>query len=522
MKAKRSHGCRSALVPLLFWMVVSSTWDRIGAAGLGHQEPASRVSVVVGSGAPQLERFAARELRRYLYELYGTQARSQGSPDPAVDLNIPLGNPRTNPAILDTLGKAGWPQVSDQGMVLRKVSAVGKPALVLGGGSPQATLWSVYELVERAGVRFLLEKDVLPQEPEPFPPGELDLILEPRFRFRSYRAINNLATSLIFYGMKDYRHLIDQLAKLKFNVLYAQTYPHQPFVHYQFRDQPKVTGVLHYGWKIPIHLAAIGRHLFGGRSELINPDFVGAETYQDRLRAGQNLLQELFAYARRRGMQTGLNFRIIQFTNEFNLRFPEWSDREYVPRSALKGKRSARLGISEYAVDPTAFPYMTPDNPVVMALNKTISRAHIDTYPEVDFYGWTQPELPVGGQQYRQMWNQLNHKYELEPEFSLEQMEESARTNTLPVGVRRGERPLHELRGAIANAYTRDKLVNEDRILAESNNPDASIVISTFSDEFYPVMPRIFPNAMLMVQMDYLTSSARRCFPLPPTPRPGS
>jgi hypothetical protein len=28
--------------------------------------------------------------------------------------------------------------------------------------------------------------------------------------------------------MKDYRHLIDQLAKLKFNVLYAQIYPHQP------------------------------------------------------------------------------------------------------------------------------------------------------------------------------------------------------------------------------------------------------------------------------------------------------
>ena len=107
MKAKRSQCCRSALVPLLFWMVVSSTWDRIGAAGLGHQEPASRVSVVVGSGTPQLERFAARELRRYLYELYGTQASPQGSPDPAVDLNILLGNPKTNPAIVDSVTQVG-------------------------------------------------------------------------------------------------------------------------------------------------------------------------------------------------------------------------------------------------------------------------------------------------------------------------------------------------------------------------------------------------------------------------------
>ncbi len=510
MKPERSHLCRSALVPVVVsWMAVSSlAWNAIEAASSSQRGPDSGVAVVVPPGAPELERFAARELQRYLYELYGASVSSVGSPNPAMDLNILLGSPGTNPAVAGTLGKAGWPKVSDQGMVLRRVSVAGKPALVIGGGSPEATLWAVYELVERAGVRFLLEKDVLPQQPEPFPPGELDLVLEPRFRFRSYRAINNLATSLIFYGMKDYRHLIDQLAKLKFNVLYAQTYPHQPFVHYQFRDQPKVTGVLHYGWKVPIHLSFIGRHLFGGRSELINPDFVGAETYRDRLRAGQNLLRELFAYARRRGMQTGLNFRINQFTNEFNWRLPEWSDREYVPRSALKGKRSARLGISEYAVDPTAFPYMTPDNPVVVELNKTIIRAHIDTYPEVDFYGWTQPELPVGGQQYRQMWDQLNRKYELEPEFSLETMEESARTNTLPLGVRQGERPLHELRGAVANAYTLDKLVNEDRILAKSINPDASIVVSTFSDEFYPVMPRIFPNAMLMVQMDYLTSLA--------------
>ncbi len=510
MKPNRSHPCRSALVPMLVsWMIVSNAaWHGIEAASSSQGEPGLQVAVVVAPGAPELERFAARELRRYLYELYGTSVSSLASPSPAMDLNILLGSPETNPAVADTGGKDGWPKVSDQGMVLRRVSAAGNPALVLGGGSPEATLWAVYEFVERAGVRFLLEKDVLPQEPEPFPPRDLDLILEPRFRFRSYRAINNLATSLIFYGMKDYRHLIDQLAKLKFNVLYAQTYPHQPFVHYQFRDQPKVTGVLHYGWKIPIHLAAIGRHLFGGRSELINPDFVGAKTYQDRLRAGQNLLQELFAYARRRGMQTGLNFRINQFTNEFNWRLPEWSDHEYVPRSAMKGKRSARLGISEYAVDPTAFPYMTPDNPVVVELNKTIIRAHIDTYPDVDFYGWTQPELPVGGQQFRQMWNRLNLKYKLEPDFSLEEMEESARTNTLPIGVRRGDRPLHELRGAIANAYTLDKLVNEDRILAKSTNPDASIVVSTFSDEFYPVMPRIFPNAILMVQMDYLTSLA--------------
>ena len=466
-------------------------------------------AIVLGTSAPELEQFAARELRRYLIELYGIEAVQLSSLSPQPTFNLILGSPQTNPSVTKVMGEHGWPDISDQGLVLKTLSWNGKPALILGGGSPEATLWAVYDFVESTGVRFLLENDILPKEPTPFPPPHLNKVQEPRFRFRSYRAINNLATSLIFYGMKDYRHLIDQLAKLKFNVLYVQTYPHQPFVHYQFRGQPKTTGVLHYGWQIPIHEGTIGRELFGGRNELVNPDLDGSRTYKERVRAAQQLLHELFAYAKKRGMQTGLHFRINQFTNEFNWRLPEWSERVYISRETMKGTRNARLGISEYAVDPTAFPYMTPDNPVVTELNKTIIQAHINTYPEVDFYGLTQPEIPGGGENYKAMWKRLDQKYQLEPMFSLKSMEESAKTNTLPLGVRRGSRPMQELKGAIANADTLDKLINEQKILEKTANPNATIVVSTFSDEFYPVMPRIFPNrSLLMVQMDYLTSLA--------------
>ena len=34
--------------------------------------------------------------------------------------------------------------------------------IVIGGGSPVATLWAVYELVERWGVRYLIDRDVYP------------------------------------------------------------------------------------------------------------------------------------------------------------------------------------------------------------------------------------------------------------------------------------------------------------------------------------------------------------------------
>ena len=238
-----------------------NAWTEPGPEAVSSRGEPVGCSIVLGPEAPDLEVFAAHELSRYLRELYGIQPERVRTLGAGSGLNILLGSPQTNPAFHSISAHHAWPRVSDQGIVLKRVSVADREVLILGGGSPAATLWAVYELVERSGVRFLLEKDVFPEVAEPFPPRQLDLVREPRFRFRSYRAINNLATSLIFLW-------------IKFNVLYAQIYPHQPFV--------------------------------------------------------------------------------------------------------------------------------------------------------------TQPELPGGGEKYREMWERLNRKYRLEPEFSLERMLESARTNTLP------------------------------------------------------------------------------------------
>jgi phytanoyl-CoA hydroxylase len=423
--------CISFCAAILVWLVLGPT-DYCEGTPTGHGlKPELKCSIIVQPNASQLERLAAVELRQYLYQLYGVQAGLTHSLNSQTEIYLIIGNPYTNRAVKVALGRNAWPKLSDQGFVLKRVAVNGRPGLLLGGGSPEATLWAVYDFVERAGVRFLLEKDVFPEKPAAFPPAELDVVKEPDFRFRSYRGVNDLATSLVFYGMKDYRHLIDQLAKMKFNVFYVQTYPFQPFVHYEFRGQKKTTGVLHYGWKLPIHSETIGKDLFRGQSELINPELEGAHTYEARVEASTRLLHNLFAYAKSRGLKTGLMFWINQFTDEFTRRLPEWSARAYVSKELLQGSRSARLGVSEDGVDPISFPHMTPNNPVVMELNRTILRAHVDTYPEVDYYGLFQPELPKSGEEYKDLWRRLNTKYQLEPQFSLAQMVESATQNTL-------------------------------------------------------------------------------------------
>lgn len=471
--------------------------------------PASkRYAVIVGRSAGPLELHAASELRKYLRSLYGLDAPLENSIDPGYDGYLIVGDPSSNPATGAAL-KGFWPKLSDQGIVLKRVNLQGKPGLVLGGGSPVATLWAVYDFVQRAGVQFLLENDVLPAHPAPFFPERLDIVEEPQLRFRSYRGINDLPTSLVFYGVEDYHHLIDQLAKMKFNVFYVNIYPFQPFVDYEFRGQNKTTGALDYGWDLPIHSETIGRELFGSRKEMVNPALAGAKTYRERVEAASGLLHEIFRYAHSRGMKTGLMFLINQFPVEFNRRLPEWSDRKYLPPEIMKGAMSIRLGVAEEGVDPASFPYLTPSNPVVMDLDRKIVDAHIQSYPEADYYGLYQPELPRSSNEYQQIWSRLDKKYHLSPEFDLAKMMESARTHTQAVGVRQGTRPQEELKTSIAYADTLDKLINEDKILAKSVNPGATLVVSTFSDEFYPVLAKIFKGSVIQqVEMDYLSSLA--------------
>ena len=87
---------------------------------------------------------------------------------------------------------AGSP--SDQGVVLKHVNGGGRPLWLIGGGSPVATLWAVYELVERLGVRFLLSGDVFPDLSGAPSLPEVDEHREPVFHDRIWRVMNDEPT----------------------------------------------------------------------------------------------------------------------------------------------------------------------------------------------------------------------------------------------------------------------------------------------------------------------------------------
>src|SRR5215813_5009190 len=87
-----------------------------------------RVSVIVGTNAPQLERFAASELCTYLKRLYGVNAEPSSAAAPGAQVVFLIGNPLSNPAIRKAAG-SNFPRVSEQGIVLRRTRVGRVPAL---------------------------------------------------------------------------------------------------------------------------------------------------------------------------------------------------------------------------------------------------------------------------------------------------------------------------------------------------------------------------------------------------------
>ncbi len=291
--------------------------------------PIHGVGIQLGLQPPELERYAADELARYVHRLFDVEVTRSGAPSPPADALLLVGTPETNPAVSQAVGSGNWPQVSDQGIVLKPASLDGKPVLVIGGGSPAATLWAVYELVERWGVRYLLSGDVYPERRTEFCLPAIDLVLEPEFRARWFKTMGDFPMGMEGWGLADYRPFLDQLAKLKFNRIRVGSSPSQPFLDLRVQGIQQQSAVLWYGYRYPITDDMPGRKLFGNEAEFWNPDLppppaAGAEI----LAAGQRHCHALIAYAHCRGIEASFVGSITDFPEGVQFAGPRGAGRE--------------------------------------------------------------------------------------------------------------------------------------------------------------------------------------------------
>ena len=458
--------------------------------------------IVVGPNAPALERFAASELQRYLRILFGPTVPvvedAAGRPAHAVL----IGSPQTNPAVASSGLARGWPSTSDQGIVLRGGGA--EQTWAVGGGSPVATTWAVYELVERLGVRYLLSGDVFPDDPGPLRLPDLDVCVEPLFTERIWRLMNDEPHGPEMWSLAECRRVIDQVAKMKMNGIFFLTYPSHPFVHYEFRGVAKSTGVLDFGFRYPIDDDTIGREHFGDAEEFTNPEFRHCDGYDDMVEAGQRYARAVFDHARSRGMRIGFGFSLTNTTDEFKARLREWTP-DLPGGPADDGGDYARLGQLSMGAPPGGRGFQDVDNPALAELAEEIVRAHLETYPEIDFIEIGSAEFRAEASGYERCWRRLDEKYGVESVAPLKELEEGARAREYH-GEGRAER---ELKADVEFLYFVDKLFTEGKLLERLGRTDVEVLLSSVTEEMYPILGSVLPpNFGVGALIDYNLSLA--------------
>ncbi|MBM3890272.1 MAG: hypothetical protein FJ388_14250, partial [Verrucomicrobia bacterium] len=451
-----------------------------------------KVGIQIGPKPGEVERYAADELASYLGKLFRIETRPAVERPESADVLLLVGTRDTNPAVAKALGKEAWPQVSDQGIVLKRATLDGKPTLIIGGGSDAATLWAVYELVERWGVRYLLHGDVLPQTPGTFRLPDADVALEPNLKVRQWRVVNDFACGPVSWGLDEYRRVLDQLAKLRFNRVFASIYPTQPFLDLEVKGIKREKANLWYGWHYPITYDMPGRWLFGKEPEFWNPDLPRDASYKALADAGERLVHGIFAHAQHRGMQCAISATLTSFPPEFA---PLLNDPQKV-------RQLDSMGI-------VPGPKTDMDDPALTELAAAVLRATANTYPKADYVVLGMPEMRQWVDQYERAWRVLDQKYRLSEKAKLEDVVAAAGRRTgYPGGA---ERAVREVKGDIVSLYYFDHVINDVQAMRGTRRSDMRFIFGNIAEELFPVLSKLLPpGSETLAFVDYTASRILR------------
>jgi len=485
-----TDGCFGLAALALSVLVILSASPSTAAA----ERP--RVAVIVARDAPELERLAASELRGYLRQVFGIRASTAHRVGEGADEFLILGA-ATDQAVAKALSREPLPDLGEQDIVLQALAVRGRPALLIDGGSPRARLWGVYELAERWGVRHLLHGDVLPQGKgvgggSPVAKAGLRagerIILRPQLPVRQWRVVNDFAMGPESWGIADYRPVLDQLARLKFNRILVNIYPYQPFLHLEVGGIRRQSAHLWYDFHYPLTDDMIGRSLFGEGREFRNPDLPLGADYEAFAAAGERHIHALMAHAKARGMQVVISATLTEFPPEFAPLLP----------GAQKVHQLGEMGI-------VPGPETDVDCPEIAQLAAAVLQATVNTYPEAGYVALGMPEFRQWADVYERAWEKLDRKYRISEVRPLEAVLAQAQSRAeYPGGA---QRAVQEVKGDIVALYFCDRLLTDLHVLRDTARPDMRFVFVAVAEELFPILPRVLPpGSETMNQIDYTPS----------------
>ena len=334
-----------------------------------------------------------------------------------------------------------------------------------------------------------------PLIPDPlYPPStgdereEFSVVMEPSLSVRQWRVINDFACGPESWGMADYRPVIDQLAKLKFNRIFLSVWPWQPFLHYEVKGIKRQSATLWFDFHYAITDDMVGRHLFGDAEEFWNPDLPRNASYEDLTSAGEQLVHNLMDYAHQRGMECVIVATLTEFTPEFA---PLLKDAQAVHQ------------LGKLTIVPSAETDI--DDPALTELSTAVLRATVNTYPEADYVALGMPEFRQWSGLYERAWQALDAKHNISAQCTLDDVLSAAGQRTGYAGG--AERAIQEVKGDIVALHFYGRLLNELKALGGTRRPDMKFIYNSVAEELFPVLGHLVPRGWETLNfVDYTAS----------------
>ena len=363
------HRCLATFVAagLSFFGYAASAQEQFLA-----KEGRAEAVIVTGRGGETFDRWVAGELQRYLQELSGAEFSVVASDAvPAEKPLIVLGGPENNPLAAAAQEKqlVSFIGLKPEGLVLKTIELNGRPALVAGGNDEAGTMYAAYELLERLGIVFQLTGDVTAQQKPDLALPTLDMRMEPVLKDRGMHCCHGIRW---YMGLEDFRREIDQLAKLKMNVLQFYWGMGGPWAEFSYGGKvaeiiyPKESGYCAWAWNSGTAKSVIvGRECFP--QEYIGPpEFAHVQTQEEAYSTARDFLREIIRYAHTRKVQVWLAMGEVT----------------YVPPNLAPSTAATPLGFGPFYCG-IAIPH---GEPAMLDIYEAAVRSMIETYPEADRY----------------------------------------------------------------------------------------------------------------------------------------
>ncbi|MEN6605526.1 MAG: alpha-glucuronidase family glycosyl hydrolase, partial [Bryobacteraceae bacterium] len=335
-----------------------------------------KAEAVIVSAEPN--QYAATELRRYVETITGARLEivAPGALRNGM-LNIVVGGPLARKlAPIEDLKRDGF--------VLWRTKAGAYEVLVAAGNDDAATLYAVYDIIERFGATFVITKDILPEPVRDLRAPDVQLKIETPFPRRGL-LISNIYPNRGIWHLNEVKAFLDQMAKMKMNYLQFFWFEHEPWIDFTYRGEHKLlgdattkeTGYMtwryHYGSQLTKDIE-VGREHFRGRERMAPAEFQHVETPEQAFRVAADFLREIIRYARTRHIKVWLC--IDPTTLQGN--------------HARFARRATNLQLPFHPILGT---HMCPADPVLHEINAERVKALAETYPEAEGYILYLPEM---------------------------------------------------------------------------------------------------------------------------------